>query len=342
MKITEIRALLNTPKYDFLRTNEHLGNNIILLTVGGSHAYGLQNENSDVDLRGIATERLHEWIGLSNFEQFENRETDTTIFGFKKIVKLLLNCNPNVIELLATDDDMIFVNTSAGTLLRDNIGLFLSQKAANSFGGYATSQLRRIQNAMARDSYPQPEKEKHILGSVQNMMSHLKETYAEFTEDEIKIYIDDSDKEDYETEIFIDLNLKRFALRDLKNIQAEMLNVVKDYGKLTGRNKKAEEKLEKHAMHLIRLLLMGKEILEGRKVQTNRTNTPEYQLLLDVRSGAIPLKDVFPIIDEIEKDFQYAKKHSTLPVKPDFEMVEDLVCAVGKHTIDNYFRGVFN
>jgi predicted nucleotidyltransferase len=53
-----------------------------------------------------------------------------------------------------------------GKLLRDNIGLFLSQKAAKSFGGYSTAQLRRLQNTLARDSYPQPEKEKHILKSV--------------------------------------------------------------------------------------------------------------------------------------------------------------------------------
>lgn len=54
MNIEEIKAQIAKPEYDFLRTNEHLGENIILLTLGGSHAYGLETETSDLDIRGIA------------------------------------------------------------------------------------------------------------------------------------------------------------------------------------------------------------------------------------------------------------------------------------------------
>ena len=43
------RALMMTKEYDFLRTNERLGSRIILLGLGGSHAYGTSNENSDVE-----------------------------------------------------------------------------------------------------------------------------------------------------------------------------------------------------------------------------------------------------------------------------------------------------
>ena len=44
------KQLLQTKEYDFLRTNEHLGDNIILLGLGGSHAYGTNNEDSDVEI----------------------------------------------------------------------------------------------------------------------------------------------------------------------------------------------------------------------------------------------------------------------------------------------------
>ena len=40
--------------YSFLRTNEHLGKNLILLGLGGSHAYGTNVETSDLDVRGCA------------------------------------------------------------------------------------------------------------------------------------------------------------------------------------------------------------------------------------------------------------------------------------------------
>ena len=161
MNTEQIKQKLQSKDYDFLRENEHLGNNIILLTTGGSHAYGTNVETSDLDIRGVAIDREKEILGLSNFEQFDNKVTDTTIYSFRKIIKWLLKCNPNVIEMLGTKDEHLFILSEEGKILRDNVDLFLSKKALNSFGGYATSQLRRLQNALARDNYPQEEKEKH-------------------------------------------------------------------------------------------------------------------------------------------------------------------------------------
>lgn len=40
MNIEQIKEKLKTSKYDFLREDRNLGDNIILLTLGGSHAYG--------------------------------------------------------------------------------------------------------------------------------------------------------------------------------------------------------------------------------------------------------------------------------------------------------------
>lgn len=325
------QQVLNNPKYNFLKENNHLGNNIMLLTLSGSIAYGTNISTSDTDIRGVTLERLNELLGLDNFEQFENRETDTTIYGFRKIVSLLLNCNPNCIEILATNPEHILIMSEEGKLLRDNIGLFLSQRAAHSFGGYATAQLRRLQNALARDSYPQPEKEKHILKSVNVQMEHLKKHYTEFTDDEIQLYIDKSEKEDYETEIFIDINLNHYPLRDLKNIYSEMSNIINDYGKLNKRNKKKDEQhLYKHGMHLIRLLLMGTEILKGDPVKTYR---PEREFLLDIRNEKYTFEEIFEMVDKYEAEFLYAKQNSSLPSKPNYNKINELVIEINRRSI---------
>lgn len=65
----DFKTLLKTEQYDFLRTNEHLGKNIILLTLGGSYAYGMAKPGiSDVDVRGIALNSKQEILLGNDFE----------------------------------------------------------------------------------------------------------------------------------------------------------------------------------------------------------------------------------------------------------------------------------
>ena len=99
MKIEEIRKLVKSDAYSFLH-KKPLGDNIILLGLGGSHAYGTNNENSDVDVRGIATNSPEDILTRKGFEQVVNEATDTTVYSLEKIVNLLSNCNPNTIEIL--------------------------------------------------------------------------------------------------------------------------------------------------------------------------------------------------------------------------------------------------
>ena len=49
----DFKALLQQPEYEFIPSNERLGKRIMLLGIGGSYAYGTNNENSDIDLRGV-------------------------------------------------------------------------------------------------------------------------------------------------------------------------------------------------------------------------------------------------------------------------------------------------
>ena len=334
MNTKEIKEKLASKEYEFLRTDKHLGKNIIFLTTGGSYAYGTNVETSDLDIRGIAVETSCEILGSSSFEQFENRETDTVIYGLRKILKLMLNCNPNVLEMLGTKDEHIFICNKYGKMIKDNTNLFLSKRAIQSFGGYASAQLRRLQNALARDNYPQKEKEIHMLNTIKTQIATMKDRYEVFSKENLNIYIDKSKKEDFESELFIDVNFKHYPLRDFKNIYAEMSNVIKDYDKLNHRNsKKDTNHLNKHAMHLIRLFLMGTELLEGKGINTYREKDREF--LLKIRKGEFSYSEIFEMVNDYEKKFDYAAKNTSLKDEPDYDKVEELMISINRDVILN-------
>ena len=110
-KVTENKELLDLiqrPEYEFLRNNPYLGDNILLLSLGGSRAYGTNLPESDVDIRGFAVNPSNQIYGLTkDFEQVVDTATDTTIYSINKMVNLLIACNPNTIEILDTIDAII-------------------------------------------------------------------------------------------------------------------------------------------------------------------------------------------------------------------------------------------
>lgn len=335
-----IENIVNSQEYDFIHTNPHLNGKIIFLTFGGSHAYGTNIEGSDVDIRGCAMNSAADLLGLSGFDQVQDNATDTTIFSFNKLVNLICSCNPNTIEMLGCKPEHYCMVSDIGRAFLDNKKMFLSKRAVHSFGGYANQQLRRLQNALARDSYPQTEKERHILGSVKSAMMDFENRYAMFGEGAIKPYIDVSEHEDLETEIFVDVTLKHYPLRDYKNIWSDMNNIVKDYGKLNKRNnKKDDEHLNKHAMHLVRLYLMCLDILEKGEINTYREHDRDY--LLEIRAGKYQKPDgtfymeFFDLIDEYERKLEYAKNNTSLPEKPNFHEIEEFVMSVNRMATNN-------
>lgn len=343
--IGKIKESLNSMEYDFLRENIHLGRHVMLVGLAGSYAYGTDNENSDVDIRGVALNRKSDLIGLTEFEQYTDSRTDTVIYGFSKIVRLLLECNPNTMELLGLRPEHYLYLSDMGRELIENRTLFLSRRAVQSFGGYADAQLRRLQNALARDSYPQQEKEGHILSSIRNAMYEFRRRYGDFEEGQVRLYTDRAVNRELETEIFMDVNLRHYPLRDYKSMWMEMNNIVKDYEKLGKRNRKKDDNhLNKHAMHLIRLLMTGIDILEKGEICVYREK--EHDLLLAVRNGEYQKEDgtfssdFYDIVSMYEKRLAYAAAHTSLPEAPDMERVQEYVMSVNERVVRNEISGL--
>lgn len=333
------KEIMLQQEYDFLRTNEHLGDRIILLGLGGSYAYGTNTETSDIDFRGIALPRPSDLLGLTEFDQVLDTATDTVVYSFPKIVRLLLECNPNTIEIFGLDEEQYLLKTPLGQELLDNAGLFLSRRAARSFGGYADAQLRRLQNAIARDSLPQSEREQHILRSVQHALEDFNEKHRATERGSIRLYIDEAVTSELDTEIFMDMEYRHLPLREYEQMWNVMHNVVRQYDKIGKRNKKKDDNhLNKHSMHLIRLFMMAIDILDKGVIKTHRTE--DLELLRNIRSGAFMKEDhtftaeFYDILVHYEKELERATRETALPESPDMEKVGAFVEYVNRKALE--------
>lgn len=339
----DFKALMNTSEYDFLRMNERLGDRIMLLGLGGSYAYGTNNEGSDIDFRGVTLMMPSDLIGLTEFEQYEDDHTDTVIYGFNKLVKLLLECNPNTCEMLGLDEGQYLIKSDLGQELINNTGIFLSKRAIKSFGGYADAQLRRLQNAIARDTLSQSDREKHILKSVMNALDDFNRRNIGEDKGSLRLYIDKAENPELETEIFVDADYKHLPLRDYTDMWGTMRTVVRDYDKIGKRNKKKDDNhLNKHAMHLIRLFMMAIDILEKGEIRTHRTD--DLPLLLAIRRGEYMQEDgtfsssFYEMLEEYERKLDEAATKTVLPDNPDMEQVEKFVERINRFAITDELK----
>lgn len=331
----DLKTFLEAPEYDFIRTHPNIKDRIAFLTLGGSRAYGTNNENSDTDVRGCVLNSKSDLIGLTSFDHFVDTKTDTTIYTFNKLVSLLLNCNPNTIEMLGGKPEHYCMVSQSGQELIDNRHLFLSLRAANSFGEYATNQLRRLQNNLARHSVPDAEKQQHIVNSCNSAMKSFNERFADFQGGYFKLYIGKSVREEMETDVLIDVDLKGYPLVDYNGVWNELKLIAKNYNSLNHRNnKKDDNHLNKHAMHLVRLYHMCFDILEKEEINTFRVE--DHDLLMDIRNGKYQdgngnfFDEFYAMVKQYEVRLEYDKKNSSLPENPDMNRVNELVMNVNE------------
>ncbi len=339
----DVSNLLEKEEYNFIHINPRLGQNIILLGLGGSYSYGTNNDNSDLDIRGITMNLKSDLLGLTQFEQYVDDKTDTVIYSFNKMIRLLLECNPNTCEILGMRPEHYLKISETGKELLDNKRIFLSKRAARSFGGYADAQLRRLQNALARDAFPQSEKEQHIFNSVRNALEDFGRRFNTFDNGSIHLYVDKAQNPEFDTEIFIDANYKHYPLRDYENMWSVMHNVVRDYDKIGKRNnKKDDNHLNKHAMHLIRLFMMAIDILEKEEIITYREK--EQELLIAIRNGEYQREDglfcdeFYELLADYEKRLEYATAHTALPDNPDMVKVGKFVERINERVVTGEIR----
>jgi hypothetical protein len=117
---------------------------IIYRCIVGSRAYGLDNDESDTDRRGIylAPAEL-QWSLFGAPEQFEDNATQSCYWELQKFLTMALKANPNILECLYSP-----MVEKIAPLAEELLALrqqFLSQMIFQTFNGYAMSQFKKIE-----------------------------------------------------------------------------------------------------------------------------------------------------------------------------------------------------
>lgn len=327
----EIVEKVLSDEYAFLFNNEHLGDHICLLGLGGSYSYGTNVEGSDVDIRGVATLRREEILGTAKFEQFQNSETDTTIYSITKFFNLLSACNPNIVELIGLRDcDYLYISP-IGQMILDNKDLFLSKRAVNTFGGYANAQLKRIRMATMRELLPETEKLGYMETSIENAIQTLiaKNNLEDYGHIDFRID---------ENQIVIDTELRGLPIDQFIDMMNVTKSVKQDYETHVGhRNQKSTEaKLNKHFLHLVRLYHTCLELLETGEIHTYRKD--DHDFLMDIRSGKYLVNgrftdEIYDYVNELEKKMNYWKEKTKLPTKANYDGIEKLLIEINRRSL---------
>lgn len=293
---------------------------IVFETVSGSNLYGTAISTSDVDVRGVGIPSLRYVMGVEQFEQLETKTPDRTIFSLKKFFDLASDANPNIIELLFVPRRHWRRHSDVWESVLENRSLFLSMKARHTFSGYAFSQLQRIKNHKKWLDNP-PEKPDRVAMGL-SVECGLQENSLKALAAVPRALIGGLTDMVHQEIEYAKAKREWDAYRDWKDGRnRDRYALEAKYGYDT-----------KHAMHLVRLMRMGVELLETGILNVDRRLIDADELLL-VRNGAWAFDDLIAYAEKMDarmtEIYDDPSKH-VLPMKPNRAasnaLLMDLLC----------------
>lgn len=350
-----------------------LKDNTVYLCRHGSHAYGTNLPTSDMDLRGFAIPPREVLLSfVQHFEQVEVKEPDMVIFDLRRFFSLTADGNPNLIELLWVDPSDRLICSPLAERVLEARSLFLSKKIRHTFSGYALSQLKRIKGHYrwlknppagppTRAEYGLPERTvipSDQLGAasaaVQKKLDTWEWKHLEDIDPAARTAVQNSMVEILaEMRLFGDETARFRAAGRAIGLDDNFLELLERERHYAARQKDWEQyqlwlrqrnpqrsELEarfgydtKHAMHLVRLMRMCREILTTGVVQVRR---PDREELLAIRAGAWTYDALIAWAEAEDRALDALYATSPLPRTPDREKLDALCLEV----MEAHLRGV--
>ncbi len=312
-------------------------NNKILEILTGSHLYGTNIETSDTDYSGIFmpdTEYVFgfqhcEEIDISTIDKLSNgrnseKAIDRKFYEFRKFIKLALDNNPNILEMLFVNDKNIIFKNPIGEKLLQIKHLFPYKGLKHKFLGYAFAQKHKM--IIKKDNY-------FALLNAEKYLKRFDPTKFIF---EIALgqllprYIEIIKNDTQDTIKFIKIGEMHFLptlkiKRVINKIQQRMDKTSHRKGYILKHGYDT-----KFASHLIRLMLEGVELLETGNIKFPLRHR---DMILNIKQGKWTIEDIINYSDELEQDIEWRYNISKLPTKPRTKEIQDFTIK----TLKEYF-----
>jgi len=150
-------------------SRSNLYDRVIYRCVIGSRAYGLDDDESDTDYRGIflPPAELH-WSLYGVPDQLEHQETQEHYWELQRFLVLALKANPNVLECLYTP--LVEKQTPLAEELLAMRPIFLSRLVYQTYNGYVMSQFKKMQTDLRNQGEV---KWKHVMHLIRLLISGI-------------------------------------------------------------------------------------------------------------------------------------------------------------------------
>ncbi|MBA2647149.1 MAG: nucleotidyltransferase domain-containing protein [Pyrinomonadaceae bacterium] len=150
---------------------------VIYRCIVGSRAYGLDEEASDTDRRGVYLPPAPlQWSLGGVPEQLENKEGEECYWELQKFLILALKANPNVLECLYTP--LVETRTTLAEELLAMRGIFLSRLVYQTYNGYVMSQFKKLEQDVRNQGAVKWKHAMHLIRLLLSGVTTLKEGYV--------------------------------------------------------------------------------------------------------------------------------------------------------------------
>lgn len=288
----------------------------VLEATVGSRAWGLSDEGSDTDIRGVFLLPFPWTTGIGTPPATViSADGSATYWEFDKAVRQLLRGDPNTLEMLYVPD--VRVLDPVAEALVTHRDAFVSSDVYGTFGRYALSQAKKLaQSARLAEhraavlTWLREDPSLSLDAVAHKLVEHTRDARTD-ADAQCKLYVKQLYRSMFDQGLIAGAEftaLVAFA-RD-QSLDFEL----------------PRELRPKNAYNLLRLVACAAQWL--------RTGTPLIRVegefrerLLSIKKGRVPLSQSLAWTEEMSESLEDARAHSVLPKRPDVQRADAILRA---------------